>query len=51
MERTVLSLSSHLQGLYPQSKKLGRNLIEAQLKNANPPANVSNPRMEEEKRN
>ena len=50
VERTVLSLSSHLQGLYPQSEKLGRNLTEAQLKNANPPVNVSNPRMEEEKK-
>ena len=50
MERIVLSLSSHLQGLYPQSEKLGRNLTEAQLRNANPPFNVSNPRMEEEKK-
>lgn len=48
-KRTVVSLSSYLQGLYPQSEKLGNNLTEVQLKNGNPPVNVSNPRIEKEK--
>ena len=47
-ERTIMSLLSHLQGLYPQSEKLGDNLTEAQSNDSNPPVNVNYSRISEE---
>ncbi len=47
--RTFVSLSSHLQGLYPESENKGEYLTEAQLKTSNPPCDVSNTRIIEEK--
>lgn len=47
-ERTVRSLLSHLQGLYPQSEKLGEKLTEVQLTKSNPPLNINNSRILEE---
>ena len=44
-----MSLSSHLQGLYPQNENLGEYLTETQLKRSNPPVDVNNSRIEEEK--
>ena len=46
--RTIMSVSSHLQGLYPQNKNLGYILTENQLKNSNPPVNVSSTEIQEE---
>ena len=48
ISRTIMSALSHLQGLYPQSEKLGENLTEAQLKTAFPPVNINYPRIQEE---
>ena len=48
VDRTIMSLHSHLQGLYPQSEKLGDYLTEEQLEMANPPINVNYPRIQEE---
>ena len=47
--RSVLSISAHLQGLYPQSENLGEILTEVQLKRSDPPADVNNSRILEEK--
>ena len=49
VERTIASLSSHLQGLYPQSEKLGRTLTDTQLITSDPPVEVSNSRIIQEK--
>jgi len=46
--RTIMSLIAHLQGLYPQSEKLGDVLNEKQLKNSNPPFNLNYSRINEE---
>ena len=48
VDRTIMSLHSHLQGLYPQSEKLGDYLTEEQLEMANPPVNVNYSRIQEE---
>jgi hypothetical protein len=48
VDRTIMSIHSHLQGLYPQSEKLGDYLTEEQLEMANPPVNVNYPRIQEE---
>ena len=49
VERTIASLSSHLQGLYPQSEQLGRTLTDTQLKTSDPPFKVDNSRITQEK--
>ena len=49
VERTIASLSSHLQGLYPQSEQLGRTLTDTQLKTSDPPFKVDNSRIIQEK--
>ena len=41
VNRTIMSLLSHLQGLYPQKKNLGYFLNENQLNNSNPPINLN----------
>ena len=46
--RTIRSVSSHLQGLYPQDKNLGNILNEKQLKNSNPPIDLSCKEIKEE---
>ena len=46
--RKIMSVSSHLQGLDPQNKNLGYILTENQLKNSNPPVNVSSTEIQEE---
>ena len=46
--RTIMSVCSHLQGLFPQSEKLGENLTESHSKKAYPPVNVYNTRIQEE---
>ena len=38
--RTIASLSSHLQGLYPQSEKLGKYITDNQLKTSDPPVEL-----------
>lgn len=47
--RTFVSLSSHLQGLYPESESQGEYLTETQLKTSDPPVDVSKTRIIEEK--
>ena len=49
VERTIASLSSHLQGLYPQSEKLGRILTNSQFKTSDPPVDVNYSRIIQEK--
>ena len=49
VSRAQLSLSSHLQGLYPPNEDLGEDLNEKQLINSDPPVNVSDSRLEKEK--
>ena len=49
VERTIASLSSHLQGLYPQSEKLGRILTNSQLETSDPPVDVNYSRIIQEK--
>ena len=49
-QRAVISLSSYLQGLYPQSEKAGKNLTESQLTKSDPPLDVDNPRIKQEKK-
>ena len=51
VERAQLSLSSHLQGLYPPNENLGENLNELQLKRSDPPVNISNSTIEQKKIN
>ena len=51
VERTQMSLSSHLQGLYPPNKDLGENLNDNQLAKSNPPVDTSNSQIQEEKGN
>ena len=46
--RAIMSLQSHLQGLYPQSEKLGDSLTEEQLKMSNPPLDINYPKIKEE---
>ena len=41
VERTIASLSSHLQGLYPQNKILGNNLTNFQLEKSDPPIGLN----------
>lgn len=47
--RTFASLSSYLQGLYPESENLGHYLTETQLKTSDPPVDVSHTRIVKEK--
>ena len=47
--RTIASLSSHLQGLYPQSEKLGKYITDNQLKTSDPPVELSHSRIIQEK--
>ena len=49
IHRAVMSLSAHLQGLYPQSENLGEKLTEIQLKRSDPPVDVNISRILEEK--
>ena len=49
VERTIASLSSHLQGLYPQNEKLGRTLTDTQLKTSDPPFKLNNSKIIQEK--
>lgn len=49
VERAQMSLSSHLQGLYPPDKDLGENLSDNQLTKSNPPVDISNSQIQEEK--
>ena len=41
VNRTILSISSQLQGLYPMSSKAGYTLNEEQIKVSNPPVNIN----------
>ena len=41
VNRTILSISSQLQGLYPMSSKAGDTLNEEQIKVSNPPVNIT----------
>ena len=41
VNRTMLSITSQLQGLYPMYSKAGNILTEEQLKMSNPPVNIS----------
>ena len=45
-ERSQLSFSSHLQGLYPQNKNLGENLNHVQLQLSDPPVNINDSTIE-----
>ena len=47
ISRTIMSTLSHLQGLYPQSEKLGETLTDAQLKTAIPPVNINYQRIQD----
>ena len=49
VERTIASLSSHLQGLYPQNEKLGKTLTNIQLKTSDPPVELNDSRIIQEK--
>ena len=40
-KRTIVSLSSHLQGLYPHNKNLGNSLTDNQIQNSKPPVDCS----------
>lgn len=46
--RSIMSVSSQLQGLYPQTENLGEILNEGQLKNSNPPININYSRIDNE---
>ena len=46
--RTVMSLHAHLQGLYPQSERLGDCLTQEQLEMSNPPIDTNYPKIQEE---
>ena len=46
--RTVMSLHAHLQGLYPQSERLGDCLTQEQLEMSNPPIDTNYPQIQEE---
>lgn len=46
--RTIMSVISQLQGLYPQTEKLGDTLNDKQLNNSNPPFNLNYSRINEE---
>jgi len=48
MTRTIVSVLSQLQGLYPQKKGLGEILNEEQLKKSNPPVNINYNNIQEE---
>jgi len=47
--RSVVSLSAHLQGLFPQTEGLGEKLTKVQLNRSDPPVDVNNSRILEEK--
>jgi hypothetical protein len=47
ISRTIMSTLSHLQGLYPQSEKLGETLTDTQLKTAIPPVNINYQRIQD----
>ena len=47
--RTIMSVISQLQGLYPQSLKLGDVLNDIQINNSNPPFNLNYSLINEEK--
>ena len=49
VERTIASLSSHLQGLYPQNEKLGRTLTNTQLNTSDPPFTLNHSKIIQEK--
>ena len=48
IKRTIVSVLSQLQGLYPQKERLGEILNEPQLKMSNPPININNKNIQEE---
>ena len=48
MNRTIVSVLSQLQGLYPQKHRLGEILNESQLKMSNPPININYKNIQEE---
>ena len=48
-ERSQLSFSSHLKGLYPQNKNLGENLNYVQLQLSDPTVNISDSTIEQKK--
>ena len=48
-ERSQLSFSSHLKGLYPQNKNLGENLNHVQLQLSDPTVNISDSTIEQKK--
>ena len=48
-ERSQQSLSSHLQGLYPQNENLGENLNHVQLQRSDPPVNISDSTIDQKK--
>ena len=48
VNRTIMSLLSHLQGLYPQNNNLGYYLNEYQLNNSNPPVSLNYTEIQEE---
>ena len=48
-ERSQQSLSSHLQGLYPQNENLGENLNHLQLQRSDPPVNISDSTIDQKK--
>ena len=50
-DRTIVSLLSHLQGLYPQSSELGNTLTSGQLAHSDPPVDISNSTIQNEKTN
>ena len=48
VNRTIVSVLSQLQGLYPQKHRLGEILNESQLKMSNPPININYQNIQEE---
>ena len=48
VKRTIQSVLSQLQGLYPQKQRLGEILNESQLKLSNPPININYKNIQEE---
>lgn len=50
-DRTIISLLSHLQGLYPQSSEQGKNLTTGQIEHSDPPVDISKTEIQTEKTN
>ena len=48
VKRTIVSVLSQLQGLYPQKQRLGEILNESQLKMSNPPINIDYKNIQDE---